>query len=390
MKHAVFLAYHYLLSTKFRFGVLVLCTAIALSLPINTAVAVKLLSAKLTERGENTPILVGKKGNEFALTMNALYFRGTVKETTEMSVFHSLADTYEGMVLPLYISHSASQTPIVGSNIDYFDARGLTLSQGRTFTGLGEVVMGAQAAQDFNLFVGDTIRSDLQNLYNLAGSYPMSLTVVGILEPTGTADDAIVLADLKTVWALDGLLHGHEEVTSNNALNGASTEENLEATAAIFMFAELTEKNRDSFHLHGGEEAMPLSSVAVFPTDQPEQDVLLGRLALSDSLQAIQPIEVVDDILSIVLKLQQGLSVYFGMLLVSTSFFYVLVVHLSLQLRRGELTLIRRIGGSKKTMRRLIIAETAIVTMTSLVVTGLLSFSFVWLIKLGLNQIGGW
>ncbi len=389
MKHAFFLAYHYLLSTKFRFAVLVLCTALALSLPINTAFAVKLLSAKLTERGERTPILIGKKGNEFALTMNALYFRGTVKETTEMSVFYDLVDNSEGMVLPLYISHSASQTPIVGSNIDYVDARGLTLSAGRYFTGLGEVVMGHQAAQDFNLSVGDTIRSDLKNLYNLAGSYPMSLTVVGILEPSGTADDGIVLADLKTVWALDGLLHGHEQVTSNNALNGDSTDENLEATAAIFMFAELTEKNRDTFHLHGTERTMPLSSVAVFPIDQLEQDVLLGRLALSDSLQAIQPIEVVDDILSIVLKLQQGLYVYFGMLLVSTAFFYVLVVHLSLQLRQRELTLIRRIGGSKRTMRRLIVAETSIVTVTSLFVTGALSLSFIWLIRFGLNQMGG-
>ena len=387
MRQAFFLAFQYLRSSRLRFAVLLLCTSIALSLPINTLVAFDILSGKLTERGENTPILIGKKGNEFALTMNALYFRGTVKETLSMSVFHTVSQQYESKVLPLYISHSASQTPIVGTNIDYFEARGLRLHTGRYFVGLGEVVMGATAAADFNIQVGDSIRSDLQNLYNLAGSYPMTLTVVGILESSGTADDSIVVADLKTVWALDGLLHGHEEVTVNNALNPDDSEENLEATAAIFMFSELSEKNRDSYHLHGDIGDMPLGSLAVFPTNQEEHDILLGHFALSESMQAVRPIEVVDNILSIVLKLQQGMNIYFGMLLLSTAFFYFLVVHLSLQLRQGELTLIRRIGGSNKTIRNLIVAEVTLVSLLSMVLTGLVSLGFVWLLQFVVKTI---
>lgn len=388
MKHAFFLAYQYLRATRLRFVILVMCTAIALSLPINTFVAVNLLSEKLTERGVQTPILIGKKGNEFALTMNALYFRGTVKETVSMSVYQEMSSVYEGMVLPLYIAHSTSQTPVVGSNIDYFEARNLELTDGRYYIGLGEVVVGAQAASEFNLNVGDNIRSDLQNLYNLAGSYPMSLTVVGVLKSSGTSDDSVVFADLKTVWALDGLLHGHDNVTADTALNGESTDENLEATAAIFMFSELTEENRERFHLHGSESDMPLSSVAVFPFEQLEKDKLLGRLALSEDLQAIQPIEVVDDILSIVLKLQQGLYVYYGMLLISTIFFYILVIHLSLQLRQGELILIRRIGGSKQTIRNLLLAEIILVTLASILMTVVFSLVFTQLIQIGLSQLG--
>ena len=380
MRQAFFLAFQYLRSSKLRFAILLLCTSIALSLPINTLIAFDMLSSKLKERGENTPILIGKKGNEFALTMNALYFRGTVKETVPMSVYKTVTQTYDSKVLPLYISHSASQTPIIGTNIDYFEARDLELQEGRLFVGLGEVVMGAAAASDFNIQVGDSIRSDLQNLYNLAGSYPMTLTVVGVMKPAGTADDSIVVADLKTVWALDGLLHGHEEVTAENSLNPDDEEENLEATAAIFMFSELSDKNRDSFHLHGDVGEMPLSSIAVFPTHQQEHDILLGHFALSESMQAIRPIEVVDSILSLVLKLQQGMNVYYGMLILSTAFFYFLVVHLSLQLRQGELTLIRRIGCSKQTIRNLIVAEVALVSLFSGVLTGCVSFGFVQLL----------
>ncbi len=376
MKHAFFLAYQYLLSTKLRFVILVVCTAIALSLPINTLIAVSVLSEKLVERGESTPVLVGKKGNEFALTMNALYFRGKVKDVIDMGVYQEMSDTYEGTSVPLYIAHSASQTPIVGTNIDYLEARSLSLKDGRLFIGLGEVLVGAQSAIDFNLQVGDNIRSDLQNLYNIAGSYPMTLSVVGILEPAGTADDNVVFADLKTVWALDGLLHGHDEVNASNALNGQSDSENLEATAAIFMFTELTDQNRDGFHLHGSEGDMPLSSVALFPTNQQEQDLLLGRMALSEVLQAVQPVEVIDDILGIVLKLQQGLYLYYAMLILSTGSFYGLVLHLSLQLRAEEMTLIRRIGGSKQVLRNLLFAEIALVSMVSVFITLLFSLAF--------------
>ena len=387
MKQAFFLAFQYLRSSKIRFAVLLVCTSIALSLPVNTLLAFDILSNKLTERGKNTPILIGKKGNEFALTMNALYFRGSVKDTLSMSVYTTVTQTYASQVLPLYISHSASQTPIVGTNIDYFEARDLELEAGRLFVGLGEVVMGASAAADFNIQVGDSIRSDLQNLYNLAGAYPMTLTVVGVLEPSGTSDDSIVLADLRTVWALDGLLHGHEEVTAVNALNTDDAEENLEATAAIFMFSELSDKNRDSYHLHGIIGEMPLSSIAVFPTGQEDHDILLGHFALSESMQAVRPIEVVDNILSIVLKVQQGMYVYFGILLLSTVFFYLLVVHLSLQLRRGELVLIRRIGGSKQTIRNLIGAEIALVSLFSTVLTGVVSLGFAQVLQFVLARL---
>ena len=64
MRQAFFLAFQYLRSSKLRFVILLICTSIALSLPINTFLAVDILSAKLTERGDNTPILIGRKGNE--------------------------------------------------------------------------------------------------------------------------------------------------------------------------------------------------------------------------------------------------------------------------------------------------------------------------------------
>ena len=42
------------------------------------------------------------------------------------------------------------------------------------------MVAGAEIASAMRLSVGDAVRSDLQNLYNIAGGYPLMLRVVKI------------------------------------------------------------------------------------------------------------------------------------------------------------------------------------------------------------------
>ena len=380
MKQAFYLAFRYLKFSPLRTVILVLCSSLALTLPIATVITVDLLSKHLRSRGVLTPILVGKKGNEFDLTMNALYFRGDPKELINMEVLFDVQEEHSVLSVPLYIKHSASGTPIVGTNIDYFHAREMSIIQGRHVALLGEVAVGATVAEEFKLRVGDTVRSDLQNLYNIAGSYPMTLEVVGVFESTGTADDNAFFADVRTIWALDGLLHGHDKVTKDTSINGETDEENLEATAAIFMFPEMTEENRTEFHLHGDEQELPLSSVAIFPSTQKLHDIILGNFAMSEIYQAVRPSEVVDSILSIVLRIQQGLTVYFGALLTTTIAFFGLVLTLSLQLRSDEITLIKRIGGSHRTVRNMIIAETFLLVLMAVFITVLSTFTFIWLI----------
>lgn len=382
MKHSFFLAFRYLRANRFSTTILIIASSVALFLPLMTYVSSELLSEKLKERGNSTPILIGHKGNEFDLTMNSLYFRGRIQDPITMAVYGEVSAKDYGIAVPLYVSHTASRSPVVGTNIDYFDARGLSLQEGRYFAVLGEVVAGATVAKEFNLRVGDKIRSDMQNLYNIAGAYPMILEVVGILQPQNGQDDRAFFADVKTIWALDGIFHGHEEVTTKNSLNPNAEGENLEATAAIFMFSEITDKTRAGFHLHGDVGGLPISSVAVFPPNQEKHDLLLGEYALSEKYQAVRPVKVVESILEIVLRIQQGLSVYFTAIFLSTMAFFVLVLVLSLQLRREELQLMRRIGGSKKTIRSMILAQVSIIWTASLLLALMGTFTVWQILKL--------
>ena len=78
--HASLLAWWYLRAAPTRTAVLVCCTALALFLPLFTALAAERVEATLMARAEASPVLIGHQGNEFDLTMNGLYFRGAERD----------------------------------------------------------------------------------------------------------------------------------------------------------------------------------------------------------------------------------------------------------------------------------------------------------------------
>jgi putative ABC transport system permease protein len=397
LRNALFLALRYLRSAPGRTAVLIAGAAVAFFLPLFTWRAAALLEKTLLLRAERSPILIGAKGNEFDLTLSSLYFRGQVREPIGARELDKARKAGYGMCVPLYVAHTAARAPVVGTGLEYFEARGLAPVEGRLPAVLGEVVAGAEIAKAMRLSVGDTVRSDLRNLYNIAGGYPLMLRVVGILALSGGPDDEAFFADVKTAWALDGLFHGHAEVTRAQAVSApaeapaaparapasgaapaptasASAGEHIEATTALFIFQEIDDSNRDSFHMHGDPGAAPLTSILVLPRDQKSHDLLLGDYALEEKVQAVQPIDVVRTVLGIVLRAREGLNLFFAIVALSTAAFFVLVISLSLRLRARELALMRRIGSSRGAVATIVGAEVGLVLIAAAALAGVLTW----------------
>lgn len=386
VRHGLYLALRYLASAPGRTAILVLGTSVALFLPLFTSQAAQVLEDELLTRASSSPILLGAPGNEFDLTMNSLYFRGRIREPIPYGSRRLVDQREYGLTVPLYVAHSAGGAPVVGTSLEYFDARGLTLAEGRKPALLGEVVAGAAAAEAFHLSPGDTVRSDLTNLYNIAGAYPTMLEVVGVLKPSGGPDDEAFFADVKTIWVLDGALHGHDAVQKEASLNPDADEgENLEATAAIFLFSEMTKETRASFHLHGDADELPVSSLLVFPRDARAHDQLLGDALLESGLQAVRPTSVVRTVLDIVLRVREGLNAYFGVVAGSTLAFFALVVTLSLRLRRAEIELMQRIGCSRPAIAVIVGCEIGLVVAAAAALTAGTSAAALTLVRHGLG-----
>ena len=373
VSNAFFLAWHYLLSSRFRTGVLVFCTSLCFFLPAFTFRAATVIEAGLSSRGDSSPVLLGYKGNEFDLTMSSLYFKGTVDDTVPYSLVGEIQDAGYGTAVPLYVRFTALGIPVVGTSLDYFGQRSLTIADGRMPAMLGEVVVGSEVGAGFGIEVGDRRMTDHSNLYNIAEAYPLVLGVVGVLAPSGTVDDHAIFADVKTTWVLDGMFHGHAQVEERDALNAGEETENLEASAALFIFNEITADNVGTYHFHGEMGDAPLSAVLVFPTDHRALSQLLGDYALSPTHQALRPTEVVDTILDIVMQVREAVMAYFALIAASTIAFFVLVMVLSLRLRASEIALARRIGCSRGAVAAIVGAEVLLIVVASSVVASLLT-----------------
>jgi hypothetical protein len=178
-----------------------------------------------------------------------------------------------------------------------------------------------------------------------------------------------------------------EEAPAQSAAapTAAPAGEHIEATTALFIFQEIDDSNRDSFHMHGEPGAAPLTSILVLPRDRKSHDLLLGDYALEQSVQAVQPIDVVRTVLGIVLRAREGLNAFFAIVAVSTGAFFVLVISLSLRLRARELALMRRIGSSRGAVAAIVGAEVALVLIAAVTLAGMLTWALLALVA---RQLG--
>ncbi len=376
MRDVLFLAWRYLAHNRVKTAVLVGSIMLIVYLPVALRVLVKQSAAELTARAEATPLLVGAKGSPLELALSSLYFESDTPELTTYAEAERIADSGLAQAVPLYVRFKVRQQPIVGTSLEYFDLRGLKFSDGRAMATLGDCVLGARAAEALDVAVGGTVISSPESVFDIAGVYPLKMQVVGVLEPSYTADDVAVFVDLKTAWIVQGLVHGHQDMAAPEAASGVLSREgdNIVANASIVQYTEITPDNIDSFHFHGSVADYPVSAVIAVPHDQKSGTILMGRYeSPDDPAQILQPTTVIDDLLGTIFTVQN--FVVAGMLLVGLAALAtaVLVFVLSLRLREREIETMAKIGGSRVRVAGVLVTEVAVVVLTSVLLAGVLT-----------------
>ena len=372
---SLYLAYRYITYNRIKTGVLVACVTLIAFLPFALQLLLDESERQLMSRAVSTPLIVGAKGSALDLVMNSLYFGNERPETISMEAANRIWDSGLAMAIPMYTRFQARGFPIVGTTIDYSDFRNLRVASGRQLAVLGECVVGARAAEELNLGPGDHLVSSPESLFDLAGVYPLKMKVVGIFDRTHTADDLAVFVDLKTAWVIQGLGHGHQDVTQlkDPTLVLKRSESNVAATAKLYHYTEITEKNIDSFHFHGNTDVYPISAVIAVPTDEKSGTILQGRyLSKDETQQILRPADVIDGLLQNIFRIKHVLDAVVSVVAMATIMAIILVFALSLRLRQREIQTIFKIGCSRLTIAKLLAAEILIIVISSAVLCGIM------------------
>jgi putative ABC transport system permease protein len=378
MLDSFYIAWRYVSFNKVKTLTLVACITLISFLPMALQLLLGESERQLMSRAVSTPLVVGAKGSALDLVMNTLYFGEDVPELMTMAASDRITDTDLALPIPMYVRFQSRGNPIVSTTLDYFEFRGLMIAQGRQLAVLGDCVLGAMVAESLALKPGDSLVSSPESLFDLAGIYPLKMKVAGILKKSHTTDDLAVFVDLKTAWVIQGLGHGHQDVTKlkDPTLVLKRTDSNVAATAKLFHYTEITEKNMASFHFHGSLSVYPISAVLAIPHDTKSGTILRGRyLTKEETQQIVNPQEVIDGLLQNIFRIKNVLDAVIAVVALATVLAVILVFALSLRLRQREIQTIFKIGCSRLTIAKLLAAEIIIIVFSSAVLCSIMMFA---------------
>lgn len=198
-----------------------------LSFGIATIVILVLFSYQLEENlyknAEGIDVVVGAKGSPIQLILSGIYHidnpTGNIDlEEAKRIMNHPMV----GSSIPLALGDNYRGYRIVGTTTDYLKKYSAELSDGTLWDFEFELVLGSDVAEQENLTIGDRIVSS--HGFSEAGHVhdDHELTVVGILHPTGTVIDRLILTGVETMWGIhkphehDNDDHDHEHDHSHD------------------------------------------------------------------------------------------------------------------------------------------------------------------------------
>lgn len=178
-------------------------TIISLLLLLN-----KQLDDQFRKNIKGIDMVLGAKGSPLQLILSSIYQIDSPTGNIPLEEAEKL--TRNPMIknaIPLSMGDNYRSFRIVGTNKKYLDHFGATVGQGRLFQGDLETVIGPRVAEVAGLKIGDTFSGshglDAEGEVHADTKYK----VVGILNPSNTVADQLILTPLSSVWAI----HEHHE-----------------------------------------------------------------------------------------------------------------------------------------------------------------------------------
>ena len=204
-----YLAYRNMVSKPLNLLLSLLLLSLSVSLVTFVLQLNKQLSGQLNKNIAPFDMVVGAKGSPLQLVLSSVLHidapTGNIKlKDISMLQNHPFVDK----TIPVSYGDNYKGYRILGTELEYLESYGGEIKEGRLFEKSFEVVVGNGVATRLNLSLGDTFISS-HGLIDGGGEghedHPFE--VVGILNPSGTVIDQLLISNLESIWDA----HNHED-----------------------------------------------------------------------------------------------------------------------------------------------------------------------------------
>ena len=212
-----------------------------LALGVATITLLLLATSQLEERmqrdARGIDLVVGAKGSPMQIILSSIYHldvpTGNIswKQAQEVARHRTVKKT-----IPLALGDNHRGYRIVGTHHDYVAHYGARLAQGELWQAPLDAVLGSEVAAATGLAVGATFVG-AHGLGGRAGEHmheDKPYRVVGVLAPSGSVVDRIVLTDVASLWAVHADQHDIKDVARIAEL---LPDDEKELTALLVQYA---------------------------------------------------------------------------------------------------------------------------------------------------------
>ncbi|MBB4080266.1 putative ABC transport system permease protein [Lewinella aquimaris] len=283
-------------------------------------------------------LVVGAKGSPLQLMMSSMYHISSPTGNVPLDgvkPFLNPEHPYIELGVPLALGDSYRGRRIVGTRPAFFDLYGAELGKGNMWTKPMDVVAGATAARELGLAIGDTFQSShgLIEDDDLTHRDAPEFRITGILAPTGTVADLILITPAESLWAVhdthDHAEESHAEGTHYNVTGPLSAYTDRSITSVLIRFR--------------GNSVTALNMQRSI-NENTEMQAVTPTIQLAELFATVGQGEKVLRQLGYVVVAVSVLSIFIGL-------------YNSLDQRRGELALLRSLGAGPPKLFGLLMLE---------------------------------
>ncbi|MGA1708707.1 MAG: ABC transporter permease [Phycisphaerales bacterium] len=294
----------------------------------------------------NVDLLVTAEPGALVSVLNGLFYAGAPANPIPWSRFVELRDGYPWQwAIPMQQGDNYRGYPVLATTSDfltrYEPEPGVPwrMAEGRVFESPFEVVVGAEVARATRLGLGDRLtvthgsggsREDHGHSHD-----EYDYTVVGILEPSGSAHDRALFSDLDSSWVLHAF-DRHEREGRHVHVGVDDLEEVDRAITGILL----------KVPSRGGTSAA-----------LPQQFVRLQR----EGFTVAQPAQEIGRLLAIVGNIDGLLVAMAIAVLLASGVGIMLALYSSMDLRRRQVAILRVLGASAGRVFSIVLTESALI-----------------------------
>jgi putative ABC transport system permease protein len=327
-------------------------TALSMGLGVALVVAVLVVYAVVSQSfhrgGEGYDLIVGPKGGDLELVLNAVYYLREPIGTIPYSYYEEFTrgrfalDT--DVAVPICMGHSYRGFQVVGTvpemlgELEYRNGQRYEYSEGGNFKSENpfDAVIGWAVARQTGLKVGEKFKAR-HGVSEGAPYHKQEFTVVGVLAQTGTPNDRALFVNMEGFYQL----HSHEqgaEHTTDTGEHDATHSDDSRAVTAILVCVD---------------QRKPGQSLVM------QREINQGEVA-----QAVTPSTVIAKLFEgIVGNIQLVLLLMAVLIVVVAGLGIMVSIYNSMSERRHEIAVMRALGASRQTVMLIILVESILLSL---------------------------